>query len=95
MMSHTSQISYFQLNYTIQLKNHRHCPPLSQTLTMATETRRLVWSSIHIMRRRPNIDDPCNMYIFTPRILLFYRNICNIDGDIAENVTEICDVFDV
>ena len=32
---------------------------------------------------------------FTPRILLFYRNICNIDGDIAENVTKICDVFDV
>ena len=32
---------------------------------------------------------------FTPGILLFYRNICNIDGDIAENVTEICDVFDV
>ena len=32
---------------------------------------------------------------FTPRILLFYRNICNIDGDIAENVNEICGVFDV
>jgi len=84
MISYTSQILYFQKKFT-----HRHCPFLTQTLTIATETRRLVWSSIHSMHRRPNIDDPCNMYIFTHRILLFCRNICNIDGDIAENVTEI------
>ena len=48
---------YFQLNYTLQLITHRHRPLFDQTLTMANETRRLVWSSTHSMRRRRNIDD--------------------------------------